>query len=109
MAFLRLFVIFITFSLMSLIGILCMYVDMQIFGLTYIAEESVTEIVQELMVFTVCILYACSIKNTKEFLRINILVFGFFTAILIREFDFVFDKISHGTGFGWLFWLALWR
>ena len=95
--FLKLFAVFFIFSFVSLLSLLCMYIDTNLFGFKYIVEISATEIFQELVLAGICLIYILNLKDSRNFRRLNILILGFFTVILIREMDFIFDKVSHGS------------
>ncbi|ROR08866.1 hypothetical protein EC836_105296 [Erwinia sp. JUb26] len=66
-------------------------------------EASFTEITQELLLAVIAALFIYHARKSPEQRPIRILVAGFFCCMLIRELDFLFDKISHGS---W-FWFAL--
>lgn len=66
-------------------------------------ETSFTEIFQEVLLAVIALMFfAQAVK--QEGLRYSLLLMGgFFTCMLIREMDFLFDEIYHGA---WL-WFAL--
>ncbi|WP_034917946.1 hypothetical protein [Erwinia sp. 9145] len=66
-------------------------------------ETSLTEIAQELMLLTIALL--CFVRAYRKVsLRPALtLIGGFYSCMLIRELDFVFDALSHGS---WV-WFAL--
>ncbi|WP_312047073.1 hypothetical protein [Erwinia sp.] len=66
-------------------------------------ETSFTEIAQELMLLAIVLLYFYSAYRQPALRPTLILVGGFFTCMLIRELDFLFDDLSHGS---WV-WFAL--
>lgn len=66
-------------------------------------EASFTEITQELILAVIAILFLKHSTESAGVRPVRILVAGFFTCMLIRELDFLFDKLSHGC---W-FWFAL--
>jgi len=66
-------------------------------------EASLTEIGQELILAVIAFLFLRHARESVEQRPIRILVAGFFGCMLIRELDFLFDIISHGS---W-FWFAL--
>ncbi|PRD14618.1 hypothetical protein [Pantoea coffeiphila] len=66
-------------------------------------EASFTEITQELILGVIVFLFIRHARDSVDQQPIRILVAGFFACMLIRELDFLFDKISHGS---W-FWFAL--
>ncbi|WP_345830847.1 hypothetical protein AAGR08_23270 (plasmid) [Pantoea sp. BRR-3P] len=66
-------------------------------------ESSVTEIMQELILLVVASLFICRAGKDKARRPALILMAGFFIVLLIREMDFAFDILSHGS---WL-WFSL--
>lgn len=66
-------------------------------------EASFTEITQEILLAVITFLFLYHARGPIEQRPVRILVAGFFACMLIRELDFLFDKISHGC---W-FWFAL--
>lgn len=75
-------------------------IDLYFLDANSIGEISVIELTQEFIIALICIVSAfLNILNLKDFSRLNVLMFGFFVTILIREFDFLFDKFSHGSWF----------
>lgn len=66
-------------------------------------EASFTEITQELILAVITFLFISHARKSEEQRPIRILVAGFFGCMLIRELDFLFDQLSHGS---W-FWFAL--
>ncbi len=86
----------------SAIAVLCLWVDIRIFG-NDIPEVSLTEVVQESILAVIVLIHFLLAKKYELLRYCNILVGGFFLAMLIRELDGLFDLISHGS---WV-WFAL--
>lgn len=82
--------------------VLCLWFDIRIWD-DNIAEISLTEIVQELVLAAIVFIHFLLAKQDKSMRYCNILIGGFFMAMLIRELDALFDLIAHGS---WL-WFAL--
>ncbi|ADU72222.1 MAG: hypothetical protein QM578_23840 [Pantoea sp.] len=68
-----------------------------------VKESSVTEIMQELILLTIASLLMRRAVEDKAHRPALILMAGFFIVLLIRELDFAFDLLAHGS---WL-WFAL--
>ncbi|MDE3270574.1 hypothetical protein [Pseudoalteromonas sp. G4] len=89
------------FYILAVIAV-CLMVNLSVrldyYFLKGIPELSITETLQGLALIFINILFYKAIKISSIGSG-SLLVFGFFTALLIRECDFWFDKISHG------FWL----
>lgn len=68
-----------------------------------LGEDSVTEIVAEIMLLVVVVLFVRKGIREPEYRAGFFLVAGFFTCMLIRELDQLFDYIAHGA---W-FWFAV--
>lgn len=66
-------------------------------------ETSFTEVAQELMLLAVALLFFHAAWRRPDIGPSLVLVGGFFTCMLIRELDFLFDEVSHGC---WV-WFAL--
>lgn len=66
-------------------------------------EISFTEGAQEMMLGAIALLFFYRAWQSPEQRPVAILVAGFFGCMLIREMDFLFDQLSHGS---W-FWFAL--
>ncbi|QHM73189.1 hypothetical protein C7M51_03534 [Mixta intestinalis] len=67
-------------------------------------ETSFTEVFQEAFLGVIALAFFFTAFRQGETLRHSlILIGGFFTCMLIREMDFLFDEISHGS---WV-WFAL--
>lgn len=82
--------------------VLCLHVDVNIFK-NGLSEDSMTEIVQECILFAIILIHLIRAWKNSAARQCNILIAGFFLAMLIRELDAVFDLIHHGS---WL-WFAL--
>ncbi|WP_416413846.1 hypothetical protein [Pantoea sp. App145] len=68
-----------------------------------VKESSVTEIMQELILLAVASLFMRRAGQDKPRRPALLLMAGFFIVLLIRELDFAFDLLAHGS---WL-WFAL--
>ena len=68
-----------------------------------LGEDSVTEIVAEVMLLAVIVLFFRKGLREPEDRAGFFLIAGFFASMLIRELDQIFDYISHGA---W-FWFAV--
>lgn len=66
-------------------------------------ETSFTELAQELMLGVIALLYFVRAYRQASVRSVFVLVGGFFSCMLIRELDFVFDTLSQGS---WV-WVAL--
>ena len=66
-------------------------------------ETSFTEIAQELMLLVIALLFFHAAFRQPAARPMLVLIGGFFTCMLIRELDFLFDELSHGS---WV-WFAL--
>lgn len=66
-------------------------------------ETSLTETLQEVMLASVAALFFCSARHRAAQRGALILIGGFYSCMLIRELDFVFDLVAHGS---WV-WFAL--
>ncbi|QKJ85036.1 hypothetical protein PMPD1_0047 [Paramixta manurensis] len=66
-------------------------------------ELSFTEIIQETILGCIALLFFASASRRGALKYSLVLVGGFFTCMLIRELDFLFDTIHHGA---WV-WFAL--
>lgn len=93
---------FIVSSLFGLIAVLCVFIDINVFH-NNLSEISVTEIVQESVLFAIVAIHLWLARSTTQQRQCNILIAGFFMSMLIRELDGLFDLISHGC---WV-WFAL--
>lgn len=93
-------VVFLALSVVA--AVLCLHIDVNIFR-NGISEYSLTEIVQESILAVIIFIHLMRAINSSKMRLCNVLIAGFFTAMLIRELDAVFDLISHGS---WV-WFAL--
>jgi hypothetical protein len=66
-------------------------------------ETSCTEIAQEVMLAAIALMYFNRARHSAAQRPVMVLVAGFFSCMLIRELDFLFDEIFHGS---WS-WFAL--
>ncbi|MBV4367477.1 hypothetical protein ACMGGR_20795 [Erwinia sp. BNK-24-b] len=66
-------------------------------------ETSFTEVSQELILLVIALLFFHRAYRQPAMRSTLVLVGGFFSCMLIRELDFLFDEISHGS---WV-WFAL--
>ena len=97
-------------SLLSFLGAACasafvvlsLWVDIYFWDYN-ISELSLTEIVQESVLTAIVFIHFLLARRYKAMRYCNILVGGFFLAMLIRELDALFDLIAHGS---WV-WFAL--
>lgn len=64
-----------------------------------ITEVSITEFVQQLLLFFVTVIFALSAKKLPQQRSFYVLVAGFFGCMLLREHDYYFDMIQHGFWF----------
>ncbi|TCV98228.1 hypothetical protein [Biostraticola tofi] len=67
-----------------------------------VKESSLTEVAQELLLLAIILLHLSLCRDSASRYASS-LVAGFFACMLIREMDFAFDAISHGS---WV-WAAL--
>lgn len=82
-------------SLLMISIALIIYVDTVIFH-HGVSEYSLTEFTQEGLVFVTVIIFFALSKNQAESRGFLVLCGGFFSVLLIRELDAVFDQIKHG-------------
>lgn len=66
-------------------------------------ETSFTEVGQEVILLAIALLYFARAWRQASIRPLYVLVGGFFSCMLIRELDFLFDELSHGS---WV-WFAL--
>ncbi len=66
-------------------------------------ETSLTETLQEFMLASIAVMFFWSAHRRPGLRGALILVGGFYSCMLIRELDFVFDMVKHGS---WI-WFAL--
>lgn len=72
-----------------------------LFDLTYlgncVAERGLTENYQIIMLLLINILLWKSVLMDKKGVSLSVLIASFFSIVLIRELDWLFDIISHGS------------
>ncbi|NLO79248.1 MAG: hypothetical protein GX093_02880 [Xanthomonadaceae bacterium] len=95
---------FIFLSLFLLISPALVYLDSVVLGYG-IREHSFTEYAQEIFLFVAAIAFFLLACRNKDFRGFAILVGGFFGAMLIREFDALFDRVWHGF---WVYPAVAW-
>ncbi|MEI2266696.1 hypothetical protein [Erwinia sp. CGal63] len=66
-------------------------------------ESSFTEVAQELILLFIALLFFHAAYRRPDVRPSLMLIGGFFSCMLIRELDFLFDELSHGS---WV-WFAL--
>ena len=89
------------FLLIIIVGTDCLSIFTDIMVLENgIGENSLTEYYQQLLIFLVVCCFAYAVKVDNDNRHFYALVMGFFTCMLIREFDAFFDHIIHG------FWIC---
>lgn len=90
-------------TLLTLAAPLVIAIDVLIIGFKGIPETSVTELMQEFLLFISTVLFGTRALRMPKSRGFLVLVSGFFACLFIRELDAYFDKIHHGF---WL-WPAL--
>ncbi|WP_393947801.1 transporter [Kluyvera intermedia] len=83
-------------------AVLCLHVDVNIIK-NGLSEVSLTEIVQESILLLIVLIHLIRARKNSVQRQCNVLIAGFFLAMLIRELDGVFDLLHHGS---WV-WFAL--
>ena len=83
-------------------AVLCLHVDVNIIK-NGLSEVSLTEIVQESILLLIVLIHLIRARRNSVQRQCNVLIAGFFLAMLIRELDAVFDLVRHGS---WV-WFAL--
>ena len=83
-------------------AVLCLHVDVNILR-NGLSETSLTEVVQESILLLIVLIHLIRARKNSAQRQCNVLIAGFFLAMLIRELDGVFDMIHHGS---WV-WFAL--
>jgi hypothetical protein len=78
---------------------LIVYIDSVVLG-DGVSELSITEIAQEVLLLLSAFLFFVAAIRHPESRGFFVLVGGFFIAMLVRELDFLFDVIHHGS---WLY------
>lgn len=96
MSVIRSLLFFLGAAAASAIAVLCLWMDIRVFG-NDIPEISLTEVVQEGVLAIIVLIHFLLAKKYELLRYCNILVGGFFLAMLIRELDALFDLISHGS------------
>lgn len=102
MSLLKSLLFFLVICLGPVITLLCLWLDLHVFN-NNLSEISLTEITQELTLFVIVFIHFYLAIKHDLFRYCNILVSGFFLAMLVRELDALFDLIAHGC---WV-WFAL--
>lgn len=97
----RLFLVFLS-ALAVASGVLILFSDAIWFN-DFVHENSLTEIIQESILLVLALLFFVHAKKSPALRYSSVLIGGFFTCMLIRELDFAFDQIFHGS---WV-WFAL--
>jgi len=82
-------------TLLFTITPLALYFDLIIFR-NNVGELSVTEIIQELFIFDCAVMFLLLARKKASSRGFYLLVAGFFTCLLIRELDQLFDLVWHG-------------
>jgi hypothetical protein len=93
------------FFISGLVLVFCMamvYIDVNWMN-DALHETSFTEVTQELMLLLIASLYFVCAWQRPQQRSVLILIGGFYSCMLIREMDFLFDLVRHGA---WL-WFAL--
>lgn len=83
-------------------AVLCLHVDVNLLK-NGLSETSFTEVVQESILFIIVVIHLVRARKDSAMRQCNVLIAGFFLAMLIRELDAVFDLVRHGS---WV-WFAL--
>lgn len=83
-------------------AVLCLHVDVNIMN-NGLSETSLTEVVQESILLLIVVIHFIRVRKSSVQRQCNVLIAGFFLAMLIRELDGIFDLIHHGS---WV-WFAL--
>ncbi|HBR8053231.1 TPA: transporter, partial [Klebsiella pneumoniae] len=102
MSLLRSLLFFLGAAVAAALAVLCLWVDIRVFG-NDIPEVSLTEVVQESVLAVIVLVHLLLARKYAHLRYSNILIGGFFLAMLIRELDGLFDLLSHGS---WV-WFAL--
>jgi len=63
-------------------------------------ETSLTETLQEVMLASIAVMFFWSARHRPGQRGALILIGGFYTCMLIRELDFLFDAVEHGSWVG---------
>lgn len=86
---------FFVLALLSLIAPIMVYLDLIEVG-RRVSEVSFTEVSQEVFLLITMITFAINGFKHETERGFSVLVTGFFTCMLIRELDVLFDQIWHG-------------
>lgn len=101
MSLLRSLLFFLGAAVAAALAVLCLWVDIRVFG-NDIPEVSLTEVVQESVLAVIVLVHLLLARKYAHLRYSNILIGGFFLAMLIRELDGLFDLLSGN----WV-WFAL--
>ncbi|MBN0038170.1 transporter, partial [Pseudomonas aeruginosa] len=96
MSLLRSLLFFLGAAVAAALAVLCLWVDIRVFG-NDIPEVSLTEVVQESVLAAIVLVHLLLARKYAHLRYSNILIGGFFLAMLIRELDGLFDLLSHGS------------
>ncbi|EPC9351925.1 transporter, partial [Klebsiella pneumoniae] len=96
MSLLRSLLFFLGAAVAAALAVLCLWVDIRVFG-NDIPEVSLTEVVQESVLAVIVLVHLLLARKYAHLRYSNILIGGFFLAMLIRELDGLFDLLSHGS------------
>ncbi|WP_233149169.1 transporter [Shimwellia pseudoproteus] len=102
MSILKSFLFFLCAAAAAAIPVFLLWVDIHVFA-DDVPEISLTEIVQETLLGCIVVMHFWLAKKYDTQRYCNILIGGFFLAMLIRELDSFFDLFFHGS---WV-WFAL--
>lgn len=102
MILVRLLLRVILLALAVVVVVMCLHIDVNIIN-NGLSERSFTEIVQESILLVIVVIHLARARHSDAARQLNVLIAGFFMAMLIRELDAVFDLIHHGS---WV-WFAL--
>jgi hypothetical protein len=95
--------LFVIISVVAVVlGLLILFSDVIWFH-DFVRENSFTEIAQESILLLIALLFFAHARKVPSRRPISVLIGGFFTCMLIRELDFAFDELAHGS---WV-WFAL--
>ncbi|WP_105902290.1 hypothetical protein [Vibrio gangliei] len=86
---------FLVLAVVVALPVICIRVDIFYFN-NNLGEISLTEFLQEGMLFIATCLFASIAKNNPDVRHAYVLIAGFFACLLIRELDALFDLIYHG-------------
>ncbi len=103
MSLLRSLLFFFGAAVAAALAVLCLWVDIRVFG-NDIPEVSLTEVVQESVLAAIVLVHLLLARKYAHLRYSNILIGGFFLAMLIRELDGLFDLLSTAAGCGLPCW-----